>query len=150
MKQAKDIMTTEAITAASSMPVKELAKLLFAHRIGGVPVHDENKKIIGIVTESDLIDQNKKVHIPTVISFLDGFLFLESPGKMENDLKKMAGITAGDICSKKLVSVTPETPIDEIATLMAEKQVHTLPVMDGEQLVGVIGKTDIIRTLVAD
>ncbi len=150
MKLAQDIMTTEPITANSSMPVRELAKLLFEHKIGGVPVQDENEKVIGVVTESDLIDQNKKVHIPTVISFLDGFLFLESPGKMEKDLKKMAGITAGDICSKKLVSVTPQTPIDEIATLMAEKQVHTLPVMDGEQLVGVIGKTDIIKTIIAD
>lgn len=132
------------------MPVKELARLLFKHKIGGVPVQDETGKVIGVVTESDLIDQNKKVHIPTVVSFLDGFLFLESPGKMENDLKKMAGITVGDICSRKLISVAPETPLDEVATLMAEKQVHTLPVMDNDQLVGVIGKTDIIKTLVAD
>jgi CBS domain-containing protein len=150
MKKAKDIMTAETITATASMPVKELAKLLFDNKIGGVPVRDETGKVIGVVTESDLIDQNKKVHIPTVISFLDGFIFLESQKRLGDDLKKMAGITAGDICSKQLVSVTTETPLDEVATLMAEENVHTLPVLDGDHLVGVIGKTDIIKTIIAD
>ncbi|HEB68409.1 MAG TPA: CBS domain-containing protein [Desulfobulbus sp.] len=147
MKKAQDIMTTQVITADEAMSVKSLAKLLFEHHIGGMPVYDKNKKVIGVVTESDLIDQNKKVHIPTVVAILDSFIFLESPDKLEKDIKKMAATTVGDICSRKLVSVRPDTPLDEVATLMAEQQVHTLPVMDGEQLVGVIGKSDIIRTI---
>ena len=59
----------------------------------------------------------------------------------------MAGYKVGDICSQDLVSVTPETELDELATLMAEKKIHTLPVLEGEQLVGIIGKSDIIRTI---
>ena len=102
--------------------------------------------MIGVVTESDLIDQNKKVHIPTVVAILDSFVFLESPEKLEKDIKKMAATTVGDICSRDLVVVSQDTPLDEVATLMAEKQIHTLPVMEGDQLVGVIGKSDIIRT----
>ncbi|MCF6187656.1 MAG: CBS domain-containing protein [Desulfobulbaceae bacterium] len=147
MKKAQDIMTTEVITANASMPVKELAKLLFEHHIGGMPVYDDDKKVIGVVTESDLIDQNKKVHIPTVVAILDSFIFLESPEKLEKDIKKMAATIVGDICSRELVSVQPDTPLDEVATLMAEQQVHTLPVMDDDKLVGVIGKSDIIRTI---
>ncbi len=150
MKQAKDIMTTEVITADSSMSVKELARILYEHKISGVPVYNEKKKIIGVATESDLIDQNKKVHIPTVVAILDSFVFLENPEKLEKDMKKMAATNVGDICSHELISVAPSTPLDEVATLMAEQQVHTLPVLDGDRLVGVIGKTDIIRTLVLD
>ncbi len=150
MKKAKDIMSTDVITAKESMSVKELAKLLYENKISGVPVFDDNGKVIGVATESDLIDQNKKVHIPTVVAILDSFVFLENPEKMEKDIKKMAATNVGDICSHELVSVAPDTPLDEVATLMAERQVHTLPVMDGEKLVGVIGKTDIIRTLVLD
>ncbi len=150
MKKAKDIMSTDVITAKESMSVKELAKLLYENKISGVPVLDDNGKVTGVATESDLIDQNKKVHIPTVVAILDSFVFLENPEKMEKDIKKMAATKVGDICSHELISVTPETPLDEVATLMAERQVHTLPVMDGEKLVGVIGKTDIIRTLVLD
>ena len=147
MKKAKDIMTTKVVTVVEDMTVKELARLLFEHRISGVPVYNEEKKIIGVVTESDLIDRNKKIHIPTVVAILDAFVFLESPGKLEKDIKKMAATTVGDICSRKLVSVHQDTPIDEVATLMAEQKIHTLPVLDGEQLVGVIGKSDIIRTI---
>jgi len=150
MKQAKDIMTTDVITAEESMSVKDLAKLLYENKISGVPVFDDKGQVIGVATESDLIDQNKKVHIPTVVAILDSFVFLENPEKLEKDIKKMAATNVGDICSHELVSVKPDTPLDEVATLMAERQVHTLPVMDGEKLVGVIGKTDIIRTLVLD
>jgi len=147
MKTAKDIMTTKVVTALESISVKGLAQLLFTHHISGVPVYNDDKQIIGVATESDLIDQNKKVHIPTVISILDSFVFLESPEALEKDIKKMAATTVGDICSHELISVHPETPVDEIATLMAEQNIHTLPVMDGDQLVGVIGKTDIIRSI---
>ena len=112
-----------------------------------MPVYDNRHKVIGGATESDLIDQNKKVHIPTVVAILDSFVFLENPDKLEKDMKKMAATNVGDICSRELVSVQPDTPLDEVATLMAERQVHTLPVMDKDELVGVIGKKDIIRTI---
>ena len=108
---------------------------------------DEAGKLAGVVTESDLIFQNKKVHIPTAVAILDAFFFLESPEKMEKEMKKMAGVTVGDIYASEVVSVQQDTPLDEIATLMAEKNIHTLPVLDQGKLVGVIGKRDIIRTI---
>ncbi|MCW5198131.1 CBS domain-containing protein, partial [Desulfobulbus sp. F3] len=105
-------------------------------------------KVIGVVTESDLIFQNKKVHIPTALAIFDAFIFLEDPDKMERELKKMAGSIVADICTTKPVTVREDTPIEEVATLMAEKKIHTLPVLDDDgQLVGVIGKSDIIRMI---
>jgi predicted transcriptional regulator len=87
------------------------------------------------------------VHLPTAFAILDAFVFLERPEKMELELKKIAGSKVGDICSRKLISVGPETELEELATLMAEKKIHTLPVMSEGRLVGVIGKSDIIRTI---
>lgn len=147
MLTAKDIMSRNVITVKEEMPVRELAELLWKNRISGAPVLDRDGKLIAVVTESDLIDQNKKVHIPTMISFLDSVVYLERPDKMKEDIKKMAGTTVRDIYSAKLVTVEEDTPLDEIASIMAEKNVHTLPVLSGGRLVGVIGKTDIIRTL---
>ena len=147
MLLAQDIMTKDVITVHPQTPVRELAALLLNHKISGVPVVDEAGKVLGVVTESDLIFQNKKVHLPTAVAILDAFLFLERPEKLEQEMKKIAGSMAGDICSAELISVTPETPLDELATLMAEKKIHTLPVLDGGRLAGVIGKSDIIRTI---
>lgn len=147
MLKALDIMTKEVLTVQPHTSVRELAALLLERKISGAPVVDEAGKVLGVVTESDLIFQNKKVHLPTAVAILDAFVFLESPGKMEEELKKMAGAKVGDICSRQLITVGPETELEEIATLMAEKKIHTLPVLEDGKLVGIIGKSDIIRTI---
>lgn len=148
MLTAQDIMTRDVITVRKDMSVKELAQLLSDRKISGVPVVDDKENLIGIVTENDLIDQTKKVHIPTVMALFDSFVFLENPERLEKDLKKMSASTVGDISSSKVITAKADTPVDELATTMSEKKVHTLPILDHEgNLIGVIGKSDIIRTL---
>ena len=147
MLKAKDIMTREVITVRQDTPIKDLAEILWKNRISGVPVLDEAGTVVSVVTESDLIDQTKKVHIPTMISLLDSVIFLESSKKTEQEIRKMSGNTAGDISSSEFITVTEETGLDEIATIMSEKNIHTLPVMEDDKLVGIIGKSDIIRSL---
>ncbi|MFZ5760232.1 MAG: CBS domain-containing protein [Thermodesulfobacteriota bacterium] len=147
MLTAKDIMTTSVITVNPDLAVEELAALLWEKRISGAPVVDAEGALVGVVTESDLIDQTKKIHIPTMISFLDSVIMLESAAKVEKQIGKMTGTTVDDICSKKVVSVKEETPLEEIATIMAEKGLHTIPVVRDGELVGVVGKKDIIKTL---
>jgi len=140
-------MTRKIITVEKDTPVSELAELLWEKKISGVPVVDENGKLLGVVTESDLIDQNKKVHIPTVMTILDSMIFLENPAKLDKELKKMTGTTVGDIYTSEIVTVNNDTPVYEVATIMANKNLHTLPVVENGKLVGVIGKADIIRNL---
>lgn len=148
MLTAQDIMTKEVIAVKKDMSVQDFARLLADKKISGAPVIDDQDNLIGIVTENDLIDQKKKVHIPTVMALFDSFVFLENPERLEKDLKKMSASTVGDICSNKVITTKNDTPIDEVATTMSEKNVHTLPVLteDGN-MVGIIGKSDIIRTI---
>lgn len=147
MLTAKDIMSREVVTVTPETTVNQVARTLFEKKISGVPVVDESGKLLGVVTESDLIDQKKKFHIPTVIAILDSVIFLESAKKIEKEINKMTGAKVKDICTLQPISVTEGTPVEEIATIMAEKKVHTLPVLRDGQLVGVVGKTDIIKTL---
>jgi len=149
MQNAQDIMTQNVHTVTPETTVTELAQLLATHNIGGAPVIDKSGNLLGVVTENDLIDQKKKVHIPTVVNILDSVIYLEKPGTMEKEMKKIAGSTVDDIYSQDPLTVTEDTLLDEIATIMAEKNVHTLPVMRGNKLVGVIGKQDIIKTLIS-
>ncbi len=148
MLTARDIMTREVITVTDESTVKELARILSIHQISGVPVIDDKGRLVGVVTESDLIYQTKKVHIPTVITILDSVFYLENPDKMGDEMKKIAGTKVKDILTSSPVTVTEDTLLDEIATIMAEKNMHTLPVVNQDILVGVIGKKDIIRTLI--
>lgn len=148
MKTAADIMTRDVITVTAATSVKELAKILTENSISGVPVVDEGGFVIGVATESDLIDQNKKIHIPTVVTILDSVFYLESPNRMEEEMLKIAGSTVADIYCSEIITVTMDTPVDELATIMSEKSIHTLPVLDNGKLVGVIGKKDIIRSVI--
>ena len=149
MLKAKDIMTKDVISVTLSTTVTELALLLASNNISGAPVLDSSGTLLGVVTESDLIDQKKKIHIPTVVTILDSVFYLENPDKMEKEIKKMAGSKVSDIYSKNPRTVNEDTPIDEIATIMSERNIHTLPVMRGNRLVGVIGKRDIIKMLIS-
>jgi CBS-domain-containing membrane protein len=146
MLKAKDIMTKEVITVGPGATVEELARILIDNKISGVPVVDEQKRLQGIVTENDLIRQNKRLHIPTVIRLFDAFILLGSE-RMENEIKKMAATTVDEICTKDVVSITEETSLDEIATIMAEQHIHLLPVLRSDVVVGIVGKADMVRAM---
>ena len=147
MKTAEEIMTRKVVTVNKNSTIKELSKLFIENRFNGIPVTDDDDNLIGIVTQGDLIEQNKNLHIPTVIALFDAVLFLESEKKFESDVKKLTGTTVEDIYHKDAISVSPNANINEITTLMAEKDIHTLPVLDGNKLVGIIGKRDVIRAM---
>jgi CBS domain-containing protein len=147
MIQAKDIMTQEVITVKEDTPVSEVAQILTEKHISGVPVLNPDRQIVGIVCESDIIDQTKRIHLPTVVNLMGYIVFLESGKKFEKELKKMVGLIAADIMTREVKTVTPETPLEEIATLMGEFRVHSIPVLDGKKLIGIIGKKDIVRSL---
>ena len=148
MLNASDIMTTDVITVKKDTSLKDLAKILYKNHINGVPVVDDDGLLLGIICESDLIRKDKKLHIPTVVAIFDAVVYLESPKSIEKEFKRISATTVEDLYTKKAISVDEKTPIDEIATIMTQKKIYTIPVMDGDLLVGIIGKADLIRTLV--
>ncbi len=147
MLKAKDIMTADVITVTPETEVTEVAKLLLEKHFNGVPVVDENGGLVGIICQSDLISEQKKLPIPSVFTILDTFIPIYSPGKTEKEVQKIAAIKVADAMTPAPVTVDPETGIDEIASIMVNKSIHTVPVMEGKKLVGIIGKEDILKTL---
>ncbi len=146
MLNARDIMTKDVITAKNDTTIEELARLLIDHKISGVPVIDDDNKLIGIVTENDLIKKNKRFHIPTIVRLFDAYFLLNS-GKVEDEIKKMVATTVGEICTKKVLTIAEDTTLEEIATIMAEKHIHLLPVLRDNEVVGIVGKADVVRSM---
>ena len=146
MLSAKDFMTKDVITIKPEATVEELARVLIKHKISGVPVVDNENKIIGIVTENDLISKNKRLHIPTIIRLFDAFIILGS-GRLGDEIKKMAAITVEDICTKRIVTITEDTSLQEVATIMFEQKIHLLPVVRDNTVVGIVGKADIVNAM---
>jgi CBS domain-containing protein len=148
MITAKDIMTREVITISPETEVAQAAKLLLTNRINGVPVVNDAGELVGILCQSDLIIQQKNIPIPSLFTLLDGFIPLTSSKKLDKEVEKIAATTAADAMTANPVTVRPDTGIEDVAALMVEKSYHTLPVVDGEKLVGIVGKEDVLRTLI--
>lgn len=147
MIKAKDIMTTNPITVTPDMEIVNAAKTLLDNRINGLPVIEKGK-LIGIICQSDLISQQKRFPMPSVFTFLDGFIPLQSNKDIEKTVKKIAATVVRDAMTPDPFSVTPDADIEEIAGLMIDKNFHTLPVVKAGKLVGIIGKEDILKTLI--
>lgn len=145
MLTAKDIMTKNVITVKPDTSIEELASLLVENRISGAPVVDDSGNLYGIVTENDLIRRDKRLHIPTVVSFLDAAIYLESSKKFEQEVKRLTATKVGEICTRKVVTVAEGASITDIATIMAEKKVYLLPVVRSGKVVGIVGKRDMVK-----
>jgi CBS domain-containing protein len=148
MLKVKDIMTRELITVSPEMEIIHATKLLLENRINGVPVTDGMGKLVGILCQSDLIAQQKKFPIPSFFTFLNGLIPLISAKQIEKQVQKITATTVAQAMTKNPVAVQPDTDIEEVATLMVDNNFHTIPVMDEGKLVGILGKEDILRTLI--
>lgn len=147
MLKAKDIMTQDLITLSPETEIGKAAELLLERRINGAPVVGADGSLRGILCQSDLIAQQKRIPVPSVFTLLDSFIPLSSRKSLEREMKKIAATRVADAMTENPVSVNPETSLEEIATLMVERKVHTLPVVDAGKVVGVIGKEDVLRTI---
>jgi CBS domain-containing protein len=148
MLTAKDIMTRDVLTVKPDTSIEELSAILVKNEISGVPVVDDSGALYGVVTENDLISRNKRLHIPTVVSFLDAAIYLESSKKFEQEVKRLTATRVGDICSRKVVTITEDTTVIDIATIMSEKKAHLLPVLRAGKVVGIVGKRDMVKAVV--
>lgn len=147
---ARDIMTPDPITVARDLSVTDAARIMVDKRVGALPVVEEGR-LVGIVTEGDLIMQDVKIEFPTYIHLLDGFImYPPATARFENELKKAVGATVADVMTSEPVVVQADTPVEDIATLMVDRDVSRLPVLDGEKVVGIISKSDIVRSIIAE
>jgi CBS domain-containing protein len=146
---AKDIMSKKVITIGKNASIEKLSELLVNNKISGVPVVDENNKMIGIVSEADIIVQDADLHFPRYFKLLDAIIYLESLNKFKRSLEKHLATKVGDIMTQKVKTVSENTPVNEIANLMLDSRVNRVPVMDkNNNLVGIITRADIVKSMV--
>lgn len=145
--KVRDIMTADVITVGPDTSVRELADLLAQHKISGVPVVDGERRVVGMVSEADVILQDADLHFPYYIQFLDSVIYLESVAKFGERFRKAFGAKVADVMSRDVISISPDASVREAATLMADNKVNRLPVTDKLVLVGIVTRGDIVRAI---
>jgi CBS domain-containing protein len=141
-------MTSEVITISPEADITEAVKILLDKGINGLPVVDNEGRLVGILCQSDLVRMQKSLPIPSLFTLLDGFVPLSSSALLEAEVKRIAASKVSDAMSTKVVTVAPDKTIDEIAALMVDKKFHTLPVVQDGKLLGIVGKKDVLKTLI--
>ena len=148
MLKVRDIMTTELITVSPETEILQAAETLLGNHINGVPVVDDSGKLVGILCQSDLIAQQKRLPIPSFFTFMDGLIETSSAKRIEKEIQKIAAITVAQAMTPNPVFVEPDMGIEVVAGLMVDSGLHTIPVLDEGKLVGIVGKEDVLNTLV--
>jgi hypothetical protein len=150
-KTVVDVMSRDPILVHPQTPLKEAIQILAEKRISGLPVIDNTGKLVGIISETDLMWQETGVTPPAYIMILDSVIYLQNPGTYERDLHKALGQTVGEVMSKKPLTISPDKSLKEAAQLIQEHRVHRLPVLDnGGKVIGILTRGDIIRAMAAD
>jgi len=148
MIEAKDIMTSDPVVVAQDGDISTATAIMIEKGFNGLPVVDDNGLLVGIICQSDIIAQQKKLPLPSYFTFLDGLISLRSMKSLEKEAQKIAATTVDQAMTPNPVCVSLDTSVETLAALMVDNNFHTLPVVEDGKLVGVVGKEDVLRTLI--
>ena len=129
--KAKDMMTKTVVTTTPQAHLADLADEIIKHRISGMPVVDSKGKLCGVVTMTDLL---------VVMGMV-----LEGSAVEDDGMTPTVNPKVNIAMSSDVVTIRPETTLDEIVKIMRNKGIHTIPIMDGDKLAGVVGKHDVLK-----
>jgi CBS domain-containing protein len=148
-KTVADVMSCDPIVVQPETPIQDAIKILAERRISGLPVVSGGK-LVGILSETDLMWRETGVREPAYITILDSVIYLENPARYDRELHKMLGSTVGEVMSESPIAITPDRSLKEAARLIHDKKIHRLPVLDtAGQVIGILTRGDIIRAMAA-
>lgn len=147
--RAKDIMKKNVIFVSKEERVKTIVSILMQNHVSGVPVVDTNNRLIGIVTEKDLITKEKGLNISSYMEFVANIVFIDGEIQHEHKYRHLNYLTASDIMSSPVYAVHMDATVGEIASIMVNRRINRIPVInEKKQLVGIIGRSDLLPTLI--
>lgn len=147
--KVRELMTAPAVTVGPTDRVARVAHLMVEGHVSGLPVVDSNGKLLGLVTQEDIVTKHANVHTPTYLGFL-GYSLTLGTREVDEEMRRVLAVTASDLMSEHVASVAPDADIDEAATQMVEKHVNPLPVVENGRVVGVISHADILKLVLSE
>jgi len=143
-------MTTDVLSFRPADTVESAARALSERRLGGAPVVDDDRVVVGLLEDDDLIVQDTRLHFPTVISVFGAYLELPSAlHRFESDLRKAVGATVADVMDVDAPVCREDDTLETIATSLHERNASRMAVVDDDgRLVGVVSRGDLVRAIV--
>lgn len=141
---ASDVMTSAVVTVSPDTPVAEVVDLLLRHGISGVPVVDESRAVLGVVSEGDLM---RRAELGTEKQRGSWRTFFTGTARLAGDYVRSHGRLARDVMTADVICVGPLAPLDAIADVMEQHRIKRVPVVDNRALVGIVSRSNLLRAL---
>src|SRR5437667_8186136 len=142
-------MTTDVLSFRPEDTVQTAAEAMASRQIGGAPVVDGNGRVVGLLSDDDLIVQDARIHFPTVISVLGAYLELPSSiDRFDKEVRKAVGAAVTDVMTPDPPTCAEGDTVEQVATILHDQNLSRLPVVRDGKLVGIISRGDILRSIV--
>lgn len=142
---AADVMQNDVLSVNSDTGVVEAARTMLRHKISGLPVIDWSRRLVGILTEGDLL---RRSEIGTERHRSNWLELLLGPGRGAEEYTAEHARKVSEVMSDQVVAVGPDMPLSEVVALMEKHHIKRVPVLDGERLIGIVSRADLLRALV--
>jgi CBS domain-containing protein len=142
--KARDVMVTSVVIVPPNMLVKDVAKLMVQRRISAVPVVDESDKLVGLVSEGDLV---RRTELGTEVQRAPWLTFFMGPNKLAAEYVKAHGRKVADVMTRAVITANPGTPLQEIAALMEKNSIKRVPIVTKGQLVGLVTRANLVQAV---
>ena len=144
-QRVRDIMSQTVVSVKAETSVGRIAQLMDTHGISGVPVVDDLNRVIGIVTDFDLVVRNTPIDPPPFLPLLEGRIPLETQSHFERRIRHMVGTEARDLMTEDVITIGANEDVETLAQLMITNKINLVPVVDAGRLEGVVSRADVIR-----
>lgn len=145
-----DIMQTKVITINTDATIREIAKTLYDNKISGAPVVDHAGNLVGMVSEGDLLYKETNPRPPESFGILGAIIYYRGLKQYNEDFKKLIAFKASEIMTTKVITIKKEASLMEVATIMRDRHIKRLPVMEDGRMIGIISRMDIVRSLIEE
>ena len=144
---AKDIMTSPVITVTPDTTVEELVKIFINQDISAVPVISEEKKLLGIVTEGNLLYKKVKPFMPQYVNFLGANIYYNGIGEYDKSYRKLLAMTAKELMTKNVVIANGDVTLEQVAGAMVMQHLKVMPIVEDNHVIGIITRRDIMKVM---
>jgi CBS-domain-containing membrane protein len=142
--KARDVMVAPVITASPNASIKSVAETFVRHRISAVPVVDDKGKLVGIISEGDLLQRAESGTEKQRPWWLRAFI---GPDALANEYVKAHARKVSDVMTRRVITASPETPLHEVAALLEKHSIKRVPIVENAQLVGVVSRANLVQAV---
>lgn len=151
-KPVKDIMESNVISVDKNASISELSRILLENNITGVPVVDEDGKLIGMVTDADIITENLEPIFPIYFDpLIMSFAYIDNFKKYQKDVKEYLSTRVSEIMTRRVKTVKADTPINDAVRILVKDRINRIPVVDDDnRVIGILARADVLKSMLAD